>query len=757
MPAAERHARRPSLATALALLVALVAAMLPLLRVIAVDVWVVGALAIAVLVLAAGDIVRRLGLPAGIATAIEVAVWYLFTMLAFLAGTAIAGVIPTAATIDAVVGFVQTAVQEVALGAAPLPASTALSFCIVTAFGALTVVLDHVVITTRMPLLASVALVAVWLIPSLVVPAGFDIVTFVALAIGILLLLRTETRSRDRMQRTGPAGLMALTIGAVATIVALVVTPLLPTPPPRTDLAGSGMALGINADLDLGRDLRQPATTQVLTLRTTDAPQPPYLRVTTLSTLDGNVWRPDAGATSPLTSDRAFTPIAVDPQVPVVDSTAIISVSGLASAWLPVPYAAVNVSGLSGPWTTASDNRTLIGDGTTAADQTYTVESERAKPTLEQIRARPAAGSGDDARYTALPAGMPSEIAALARARTAGTTNDYDALLALQRWFRGADFTYSLEAPVAQGFDGSGVDAVARFLEVRKGYCVHFASAFALMARSLGMPTRIVIGYLPGTSTGQMEDGQRIYTVASSQLHAWPEVYFQGIGWVGFDPTKGLGQPTSFTSASATTSGSLGGAASGQESAAPEDTATPAASPSATPGQSDAAGPRASGGGPLGLVLPLGGAGILVLAALGIPSIAGAVRRRTLAAEARAGRAGAAWTLVQDTAIDLGIPVPPSESPRAFGGRLAAVPGVDPLAVGALVAAIERDAYAAAHDAPPGDTPTGSLDAALSVRAALLAAATPARRLLAVAFPRSLAIRPGSAFATASGGRSRTG
>jgi transglutaminase-like putative cysteine protease len=53
---------------------------------------------------------------------------------------------------------------------------------------------------------------------------------------------------------------------------------------------------------------------------------------------------------------------------------------------------------------------------------------------------------------------------------------------------------------VQEGFDGQGVDAVAAFLQAKTGYCVHFAGAFALMARSLGMPTRIVVGFLPARS-----------------------------------------------------------------------------------------------------------------------------------------------------------------------------------------------------------------------------------------------------------------
>ena len=75
---------------------------------------------------------------------------------------------------------------------------------------------------------------------------------------------------------------------------------------------------------------------------------------------------------------------------------------------------------------------------------------------------------------------------------------------------------------------------------------MHFAGAFALMARTLGMPSRIVVGFLPGEFTGDTVDGQRVAEVTTGQLHAWPEVYFEGVGWVAFEPTKSLGTPTRF-------------------------------------------------------------------------------------------------------------------------------------------------------------------------------------------------------------------
>ncbi len=90
-------------------------------------------------------------------------------------------------------------------------------------------------------------------------------------------------------------------------------------------------------------------------------------------------------------------------------------------------------------------------------------------------------------RYTTLPRDLPAVVARTARAVTRGMTNQYDQAMALQQWFRSdGKFTYSTDAPA-----DSGGDAVADFLADRKGFCVQFSSAMAVMARSLGIPARI--------------------------------------------------------------------------------------------------------------------------------------------------------------------------------------------------------------------------------------------------------------------------
>ncbi|MDA8217635.1 MAG: DUF3488 and transglutaminase-like domain-containing protein [Dehalococcoidales bacterium] len=131
-------------------------------------------------------------------------------------------------------------------------------------------------------------------------------------------------------------------------------------------------------------------------------------------------------------------------------------------------------------------------------------------------------------RYTGLPRSVPSEVRRLARTLTADYDNAYDKALAIETYLRG--LTYSLEPPSVP----VGRDVVDFFLfESKEGYCDYFSSAMVVMLRSLGIPARVVAGYLPGT----YDETVQAYVVRESDSHSWPEVYFPDYGWIEFEPT----------------------------------------------------------------------------------------------------------------------------------------------------------------------------------------------------------------------------
>ncbi|RLK47492.1 transglutaminaseTgpA domain-containing protein [Microbacterium telephonicum] len=730
----------------LALWLSIVASVAPLLSVVAAGTWLLGVTTGAAVLLGIGYGIRRAGLASGVATAVQAGLWLLGTTLFFFTDDALLWVIPTGDVVHEATLQVQQASNEILVGVAPLEPTSAVTFVLVAAMGLLTIALDHVVVTARMPLLGAVALIAVWLIPAIAVPSAVNAIGFALLAAALLFLIRAETRTREAPaveRRSAGVAAVAATIGVVAIVAALVGGSALPPP---TVTAGAGLPASIDPTLELGDDLRQRSDVPVLSVRS-DAPTLPYLRVTTLSGFDGAVWQPDRLRSVPL-EEGGFGPVEVAEGVRVTEYRTNVTVEQLNSVYLPVSFPAVSVTGLDGQWRAVPFSRTVRTGQSNTQGQEYEIVTHVPRPTLEQIQAADARLAESRVGVYALPAGTPLSIVRTAQEVTAGAVTDYDKLVALQDWFRGPEFSYSLNAPVAEGFDGTGSDAVADFLEVKSGYCVHFAGAFALMARALDMPSRIAIGFLPGSYTGERVDDERVGEVTTSQLHAWPEVYFTGIGWVPFEPTKSLGVATDFPAETEPVPDDGGtDVADGPTPSTAPTSASPA--PSTAPDRpiDDEAGPLGESAATVDFGPYFVALGTVLLVAM-LPLLAGAVRRRWLRAR---GDAPSAWRYLQDAAIDLGMHVPASESPRAFGARLVAEGSADAAAMRRLVAVIERASYAAATGAAgasgaSADGPDAFADA-VAVRAAMLAAADGGVRARALLLPRSLVVRPGSAFA----------
>ena len=123
-------------------------------------------------------------------------------------------------------------------------------------------------------------------------------------------------------------------------------------------------------------------------------------------------------------------------------------------------------------------------------------------------------------------------LTALAESTTANAVTDYERVLALQAFFLDpGNFTYDLNVS-AQHDLRSIEDFVFR---VNRGYCEQFASTFAALARSIGIPARVAVGF----TWGDWDEERQEFVVRGTHAHAWPEVYFAGVGWVVLDPTPG--------------------------------------------------------------------------------------------------------------------------------------------------------------------------------------------------------------------------
>ncbi len=135
-------------------------------------------------------------------------------------------------------------------------------------------------------------------------------------------------------------------------------------------------------------------------------------------------------------------------------------------------------------------------------------------------------------RYLQLPDVLPERVHALARDLTAAQPTPYDRAVAIQEYLR-REMHYSLDVK-SPPYDRDVVDYF--LFDSKEGFCDYYATAMAVLARSAGIPARVAFGF----ATGTFDPGPGKYTVLQSDAHAWPELYFPGIGWVEFEPTASL-------------------------------------------------------------------------------------------------------------------------------------------------------------------------------------------------------------------------
>ena len=136
-------------------------------------------------------------------------------------------------------------------------------------------------------------------------------------------------------------------------------------------------------------------------------------------------------------------------------------------------------------------------------------------------------GARERRQYLSLPQ-LDPRIAELARSTVRGLDDDTDRATAVARYLRRA-YGYTLELPSHQV-----ADPLAHFLFTRKkGHCEYFASAMAVMLRTLGIPSRLVTGF----ESGIFNPLTGLYVIRASDAHSWVEAWLPGRGWVTFDPT----------------------------------------------------------------------------------------------------------------------------------------------------------------------------------------------------------------------------
>jgi transglutaminase-like putative cysteine protease len=250
------------------------------------------------------------------------------------------------------------------------------------------------------------------------------------------------------------------------------------------------------------------------------------LRWVALAEFTGTTWLPENEYRA---TGRMLPP--ADPEPPhATRQEATVAVDALPGPWLPVVGSPTSLGVAGAGYDPASG--TAVALGGTAAGTTYDVAGDVAHWRPEELTdLAPPEGEAFD-RYLALPEGLPPQVAAITEQATAEGT-PYEHAVALARYLR-SGYTFDPGAP-----SGHGTADLARLLVAPGergggGTSEQFASAFAVLARAAGLPSRVAVGFDAGTEAA---DGE--FTVTTGDAIAWGEVYFAGVGWVPFDVTPG--------------------------------------------------------------------------------------------------------------------------------------------------------------------------------------------------------------------------
>ncbi|MEU6662944.1 DUF3488 and transglutaminase-like domain-containing protein [Streptomyces sp. NPDC046821] len=735
--------------------------------------WIIQAAFLLVVQAGVGALARRVPLARPLTVAAQAVVTLLLLTLFFANREAVGGVIPGPDTFRHFGDLLQAGADDVNRFSIPAPLTDGIRLMLVAGVVVIGLAVDALAVTFRSAAPAGLPLLALYSVAAGLSQGGTDWLWFLLAAGGYLLLLLAE--GRDRLSQWGrvfggtaarsPGGAAQGTTGAVAPVrtgrrigalalgIALVVPLALPTLDggllgangvgAGVGSGGGGTISAVNPLVSLKDSLNQPEDREVMSYRTNSKDtQDLYLRIVSLDEFDGTTWRPAKRSIidvpSPFPNPRG---LGADVRRTAI-RTNIAAADWYAQEWLPLPYPATKVD-ISGRWRYEPVGRALVGDhNETTRGKQYSVESLIVKPTAAQLANAPEPPADLRREFTRVPASLPAIVEKTALKVTQGAANDYERAVKLQDYFAvTGGFTYNTQVSA-----GSGSAAIARFLKDKEGFCVHFSFSMAAMARTLGIPARVAVGFTPGSPQG---DGRM--SVGLRDAHAWPELYFEGVGWTRFEPTPSRGTVPDYTR-SDTPVGNPSDPAAPHEAASSEPSAgAPSASddcPAADRKLGGCAskaptviGTSGNDGPPFGTIALVAlGAGLVVLLPL-LPMLwRRRVRSLRLGAPGRtdedvATRTLAAWRELTDTAWDHGIAPDDSQTPRKAAARIITVGRLEASAadsVHRLATAVEQVLYA-----PNPQPATGLGDDVRRVERALHAQASRRSRLRATLAPRS--------------------
>jgi transglutaminase-like putative cysteine protease len=683
----------------------------------------------------AGSALTRRALPALADAGTYLAALFLYLNLVFASGLSWAWVIPTARSARHLWRLASAGYAE-HIYAPPVPGSRGLELIAAAGVGVIAILTDLVAVRMRSPAVAGLPLLVLFSVPVATNVRNPGVGLTLAFCLGItgyLALLSADGRERLRLwgrlvtvwretpedeDARGPdtraVAASGRRIGLAAVALAVIVPLALPsvrahglfgTSPAGGGTGGGAQVAGPQPLVVMHNQLLAHTAAPVLTYRTNALnPSQQYLQMYVLDYDGKSAWTLQGRTPSVSVLGQALPPApglagSTDSELTRTAITLGAGSGGRDLSYLPAPYAPELVTGQGTGWQDTRSTLMLYGYRSDAGLH-YTVTSTTADPTLAQEQAGGKLPASIKKSYLGYSGPDRAQLAKIAASIIRRTRTPFARALALQSYFTKAGrFTYALQ--------GNLPGTVLQFLTTkRRGYCQQFAFSMAVLARLVGIPSRVAVGYTAGT-----EDASHAWQVTTADAHAWPELYFARTGWLRFEPTPGGpggqgtatqpsylfparggsgGQPPVIRGSTAPASkGAGGGKGSGPGGSRKPIAEDPGGGPAGN-------GSAAAGGFPVALVVLL-----VLLVLLAAPGLARPMsrRRRWRRAGDDANRAHAAWHELTSDLVDLGLGGPPSESPRALARRVAASAGLDEPARRALdqiAAAEERARYARA-------------------------------------------------------------
>ncbi|MFS8103002.1 DUF3488 and transglutaminase-like domain-containing protein [Lentzea alba] len=662
-------------------------------------------------------------------------------------------------------------VAQVQTGVPPVHATPAIQALVVLAIGLVAVLVDTLAVAAAAPAASGLVLLCVFAVPASLADEMLPFWTFILGAAAFAMLLAVDGQHRHEAWRgrlgSGSAsgsGSSATGVASIAMVIALIVGAgfTIVGTVGRLPMGGGGAGgkggIGLSEMTSLRGMLNRGKTAEVFYVR--GLPEQTYMRASTLARYVPNKgWergsdpggQPARGELPPQPGDRGegkTTRINIEPR-------------DWKSFWLPT-YGSVRRIETPDDDYRYDTKKGVIFTQREREPEPYEIDTVLTTPTKQALRLAAGPKNQVDSEYYRFE-GVEQEVVDLANRIVDGSTNDFDKAAALTEFFNNPvnGFKYDLKT---QG-DVTN-DALTEFVTKTKvGYCEQYASAMAVMARVVGLPSRVAIGFTAGVASP--DNSYRV--ISTDDAHAWVEIFFPGHGWMTFDPTpiddgRGVVPPYLRETSQGTEDEPSAQTSTEPTSPSTAGSAQPSASPDGTEDNQNLQEVGPSGPPPwhlwaLGVALVLAAVltVLLVLALFGVisagllgvgwarkllipaaaalwliavglaaallswwlaialvvagvtltPLLVRAVRRHNHLHAVTAlgpGAASAAWSELMAESIDRGAPVPSAETIRIAARRLAREHNLDDAGkagLRAVIGAIERSWYSANPTADP--------------------------------------------------------